>query len=100
MKKLAGLSTAFLIILAAGSPNAVDRRINERFRPYLETQKQFYAPLKELAAKHGVPFVDQYAITRAVLEKMEADRATAVKPFPDGVHTSSAGGLLMAHTIL
>ena len=30
---------------------------------------------------------------------MAADDAK-VKPFPDGVHTSPAGGLLMAHTIL
>jgi len=81
------------------SPNAVDRRVNARFKRYLETQQQFYAPLKELAVKHELPFVDQYAVTRAVLEKLETAKAN-VKPFPDGVHTSSAGGLLMAHTIL
>jgi hypothetical protein len=46
-----------------------------------------------------VPFVDQYAVTRKVLEKIAADEAK-VKPFPDGVHTNGAGGLLMAHTIL
>jgi hypothetical protein len=66
---------------------------------YLETQKQFYAPLKELAEKYNVPFVDQYAVTRKVLEKMAADNAD-VHPFPDAVHTNGAGGLLMAHTIL
>src|SRR5262249_35855509 len=81
------------------SPNAVEVRNAERLRAYLETQQQFYAPLKELAAKYEVPFVDQYAVTRKVLEKLAEDKA-AVKPFPDGVHTDPAGGLLMAHTIL
>ena len=56
------------------SPNAVDRRVQERFTLYLETQKTFYAPLKDLAAQHGASFVDQYAITRAALEKMESVR--------------------------
>ena len=82
------------------SPNAVDRRVQERFKLYLETQKEFYAPLKGLAAKYEDAFVDQYAITRAALEKMEADGATAVKPFGDGFHTASPGGLFMAHAIL
>src|SRR5262245_21349205 len=31
---------------------------------------------------------------------METDKATKVDPFPDSVHTSSAGGLLMGHAIL
>ena len=48
---------------------------------YLETQKQFYAGLKDLAAKHSLPFADQYATTRAALEKMEADKAEKVNPF-------------------
>ncbi len=82
------------------SPNAVDRRVQERFKLYLETQKEFYAPLKELAARHGATFVDQYAVTRAGLEKMEADGAKNVIPFGDGFHTSSNGGLFMAHAIL
>lgn len=82
------------------SPNAVDRRVQERFRLYLETQKEFYAPLKDLAAKYGDSFVDQYAITRAALEKMEADKADNVKPYYDGFHTASSGGLFMAHAIL
>lgn len=82
------------------SPNAVDRRVQERFKLYLETQKTFYAPLKELAASHVAAFVDQYAITRAALEKMEADKADGVRPFGDGFHTSSNGGLFMAHAIL
>jgi lysophospholipase L1-like esterase len=88
--------------VAVCSPNAVDRRVQERFKLYMETQKDFYAPLKDVAAKYGVPFVDQYATTRAALEKMEANdpMGKTIKPFPDGVHTSSAGGLLMAHTIL
>jgi lysophospholipase L1-like esterase len=86
------------------SPNAVEVRnvrpaSREQFKTYLDTQEKFYAPLKELAAKYDVPFVDQYAVTRKVLKKIAADDA-AVKPFPDGVHTKAAGGLLMAHTIL
>lgn len=82
------------------SPNAVDVRKGERFKLYLETQKQFYAPLKELAAANKAAFVDQYAITRAGLEKMQADKADAANPFPDGFHTGPSGGLFMAHAIL
>jgi lysophospholipase L1-like esterase len=82
------------------SPNAVDRRVNKGRTLYLETQKQFYAPLKDIAAKFSVPFVDQYAVTRAVLEKLEKEDAKTVRPFGDSVHTSPSGGLLMAHTIL
>ncbi|MBI3862280.1 MAG: SGNH/GDSL hydrolase family protein [Planctomycetia bacterium] len=92
--KAAGVRVALV------SPNAVDRRVHERFKIYFETQKQFYEPLKGIAAKHNDPFVDQYAVTRAVLEKLEAEEATKVNPFPDGVHTAPSGGLLMAHTIL
>jgi lysophospholipase L1-like esterase len=94
--KKAGVRVALL------SPNAVDKRVSDRFKLYLETQKEFYAPLKELADKHGAAFVDQYAITRAALEKMETDdpKAQKAKPFGDGFHTSSPGGLLMAHAIL
>jgi lysophospholipase L1-like esterase len=94
--KKAGVRVALI------SPNAVDRRTRPRFNVevYLETQKQFYAPLKELAAKYEIPFVDQYARTRAILEKAEADQAKNVNPFPDGVHTSPSGGLLMAYVIL
>ncbi|MSR54045.1 MAG: hypothetical protein EXS09_12255 [Gemmataceae bacterium] len=82
------------------SPNAVDRRGRPNFALYVETQKEFYAPLKDLAEKHGASFVDQYAVTRAALEKMEADKADKVIPFGDGFHTSTPGGLLMAHAIL
>jgi lysophospholipase L1-like esterase len=82
------------------SPNAVDWRKNKDRLVYLETQKQFYAPLKEIAAANGVPFVDQYAATRATLEKLIADKADNVDPFPDSVHTDSDGGLLMAYAIL
>jgi lysophospholipase L1-like esterase len=87
------------------SPNAVDRRVKkqgnpELFKVYVETQKEFYAPLRQLAEKYKAPFIDQYAITRAGLEKMEAQQATTLKPFPDGIHTSPAGGWFMAHTIL
>src|SRR5262249_37892282 len=42
------------------SPNAVDVRTRPNFKLYLETQKKFYAPLKQLAEKYKVPFVDQY----------------------------------------
>ncbi len=92
--KVAGVRVALL------SPNAVDRRVADRFTLYLETQKQFYSPLKDLAEKHTAAFVDQYAVTRAGLEKMEADKAEAVRPFGDGFHTSPPGGLYMAHAIL
>jgi lysophospholipase L1-like esterase len=95
--KKAGVRVALL------SPNAVDRRRRPAFsdfKVYLETQKEFYAPLKGLAAKYGATFVDQYAVTRAALEKMEADKADKVVPFGDGFHTSPPGALLMAHTIL
>lgn len=85
--------------VAVISPNAVDRRIQERFKLYLETQRQFYAPLKDAAAKHGDRFVDQYAATRKALEQMAADGSKVI-PFGDGFHTSSNGGLLMAHAIL
>jgi lysophospholipase L1-like esterase len=88
------------IRVALASPNAVDRRIQERFKVYVETQKQFYAPLKDLAAKYGATFVDQYATTRTALEKMEADGAKTVIPYYDGFHTAAPGGLLMAHSIL
>ncbi|HEX3147227.1 MAG TPA: SGNH/GDSL hydrolase family protein [Gemmataceae bacterium] len=94
MAKKAGVRVALI------SPNAVDRRGRENFKLYVETQKEFYAPLKELAATHGATFVDQYATTRAALEKMEQDKADKVVPFGDGFHTASPGGLLMAHAIL
>lgn len=35
------------------SPNAVDFRKKDNFKVYIETQKQFYAPLKEIAEKNG-----------------------------------------------
>ncbi len=82
------------------SPNAVDWRKNKDRSVYLETQKQFYAPLKEIAEMNSVPFVDQYAVTRATLEKLIAEKADKVDPFPDSVHTDSDGGLLMAYVIL
>lgn len=86
--------------VALVSPNAVDRRVQERFKLYLETQKEFYAPLKDLAAMNDAAFVDQYAVTRKALEKMEADKADSVRPFGDGFHTSPNGGMFMAHAIL
>ncbi len=81
------------------SPNAVEVRSNPKQKTYLETQKEFYGPLKELAEKYNLPFVDQYAVTRAAFEKITADNST-MKAFPDSVHTAPAGALLMAHTIL
>jgi lysophospholipase L1-like esterase len=84
------------------SPNAVDRRNKSNGAEYVETQKQFYAPLKDLAEKYKMSFVDQYAITRAATDKMEKDdpKAEKAKPYYDGFHTSPPGGLLMAHAIL
>ena len=84
------------------SPNAVDRRMKSNGVEYLETQKQFYAPLAGAAEKFNYPFVDQYAITRAATERMEKDdpKAQKAKPYGDGFHTSAPGGLLMAHAIL
>jgi lysophospholipase L1-like esterase len=96
MASKAGVRVALL------SPNAVDRRVKTNGKQYVETQKQFYTPLKEIAEKHNVAFVDQYAITRAATDKMEQDdpEAKKAKPYGDGFHTSPAGGLLMAHAIL
>src|SRR6185312_12821790 len=94
--KKAGVRVALI------SPNAVEVRARpaaSNLPIYLETQKRFYAPLKELAEKFNLRFVDQYAITRKAMDKMAADDAK-VHPFPDAVHTNGAGGLLMAHTIL
>ncbi len=88
--------------VALVSPNAIDHRYGGGGLKYLETQKEFYAPLKGIAEKHGMPFVDQYAITRTTLEKMQMDDPMGMKvePFPDAVHTNGQGGLLMAHSIL
>lgn len=99
-EKMLQAAKAASVRVALCSPNAVDRRIQERFKLYLETQKQFYEPLAGLAAKHGASFVDQYAITRGELERMEKDEAKTVIPFGDGFHTSPNGGLMMAHAIL
>jgi len=88
--------------VALCSPNAVDKRIKSNGAEYVETQKQFYAPLKDLAAEFKIPFADQYAVTRAATDKMELDdpKALKAKPYGDGFHTSPPGGLLMAHAIL
>ena len=96
MANKAGVRVALL------SPNAVDRRNKSNGKEYVETQKQFYAPLKELAEKNKVSFVDQYAITRAATDRMEQDDPMAKKavPYYDGFNTSPPGGLLMAHAIL
>jgi lysophospholipase L1-like esterase len=85
--------------VALCSPNAVEFMVSPGLGQYFHTQQQFYAPLQGIAARYQVPFVDQYAITRKALLRMAADNAS-VHPFPDGVHTNGAGGLLMAHTIL
>ncbi len=96
MAKKAGVRVALL------SPNAVDRRVDKRFELYVETQKQFYAPLEGVAKEFGMTFVDQYALTRKAVEAMEKDdpQAKTAKPYYDGFHTSQPGGLLMAHAIL
>ena len=88
--------------VALCSPNAVDKRMMNNGAEYVETQKQFYAPLKELAAEYKIPFADQYTITRAATDAMEKDdpKAAKAKPYYDGFHTSPPGGLLMAHAIL
>jgi lysophospholipase L1-like esterase len=85
--------------IALISPNAVEVRARPQLKTYLETQQKFYAPLKELAEKYQVPFVDQYDVTRKVLQRIQESDAD-VHPFPDGVHTNGPGGLLMAHSIL
>jgi lysophospholipase L1-like esterase len=96
MAKKAGVRVALL------SPNAVDRRNKSNGAEYVETQKQFYAPLKDIASDFGTAYVDQYAITRAATDRMEKDDPMAKKavPYYDGFHTSPPGGLLMAGAIL
>jgi lysophospholipase L1-like esterase len=96
MAQKAGVRVALM------SPNAVDRRVKTNGKQYVETQKQFYAPLKPLAEKYNVAYVDQYAITRAATDKMERDdpEAKKARPYGDGFHTSPPGALLMAHAIL
>lgn len=96
MATKAGVKVALL------SPNAVDPRNKSNGVEYVETQKQFYAPLRDIAAKFEFPFVDQYAITRAAQDKMLVDdpKAEKAKPYPDGFHTAAPGGMLMAHSIL
>jgi lysophospholipase L1-like esterase len=101
-RRMLALAKKANVRVALISPNAVDRRVQDRFKLYLETQKQFYAPLREAAQEFGAAFVDQYATTRAALERMEKDdpEAKKVRPFGDGFHTSPPGGLLMAYAIL
>lgn len=96
------MATDAKVRVALLSPNAVDRRNKTNGAQYLETQKEFYAPLKDLAAKYQVAYVDQYGVTRAATERMEKDdpKAEKAKPYYDGFHTSPPGGLLMAHAIL
>ena len=86
------------------SPNAVDPRGKPFFpldlKTYINTQAEFGTRRsRSWPPKHGVPFVDQYAVTRKVVEKLAAEESP-VQVFPDGIHTNPAGGLLMAHTIL
>jgi hypothetical protein len=84
------------------SPNAVDPRVKQNGKEYFETQKQFYAPLKQIATNNGASFADQYGLTRAEIEKMTKDDPSAktAKPYYDGFHTSEPGALIMAHAIL
>jgi lysophospholipase L1-like esterase len=96
MAKEAGVRVALC------SPNAIDPRVKTNGNEYFETQKQFYAPLKEIAEKAGVAYADQYSVTRAAIEAMTKDdpKAEKAKPYYDGFHTSPSGGMLMAHAIL
>jgi lysophospholipase L1-like esterase len=96
MAKKAGVRVALC------SPNAVDKRNKGNGAEYVETQKQFYAPLKDLAAEFKIPYADQYTLTRAATDAMEKDdpMAKTAKPYYDGFHTSPPGGLLMAGVIL
>ncbi len=84
------------------SPNAVDRRNKSNGAEYVETQKQFYAPLAGLAEKHGFPVRDQYAITRAATDRMEKDdpKAEKAKPTTTGSTPRPPAVLLIAHAIL
>jgi lysophospholipase L1-like esterase len=88
--------------VALCSPNAVDPRVKSNGQEYFETQKQFYAPLKEIATQGGAAYADQYGVTRAAIEAMTKDdpKAEKAKPYYDGFHTSPPGGMLMAHAIL
>ena len=96
MAKDAGVRVALL------SPNAVDPRVKSNGAEYVETQKQFYAPLATCASEIGFPYVDQYGITRAAQDRMAQDdpKAAKAKPYYDGFHTSPPGAMLMAHAIL
>jgi lysophospholipase L1-like esterase len=99
MAKAAGVRVALC------SPNSVDPRVSPNwsdFKRYQETQREFYAPLKEIAAKNGAAFADQYAVTRKAIEAMTKDdpKAERAKPYYDGFHTSPPGGMLMAWAIL
>ena len=88
--------------VALFSPNAIDPRVHPNVTEYLETQREFYSPLATCAREFGVPYVDQYGITRAAQERMTRldPKAQQFKPYIDGVHTLPAGAMLMAHTIL
>ncbi len=94
MAKKAGVRVALI------SPNAVDRRYKSNGAEYLETQKEFYAPLKQLAEEFNLPYADQYTMTRKEFEMIEKANLPKVRPFGDGFHTSPPGGIMMAHSIL
>jgi lysophospholipase L1-like esterase len=101
-EKMLKLAKDANVRVALCSPNAVDPRVKQNGKEYFETQKQFYAPLKQIAANNGASFADQYGLTRAEIEKMTKDDPTAktAKPYYDGFHTSEPGALIMAHAIL
>ncbi len=88
--------------VAVCTPNAVDKRVKTNGAEYVDTQMQFYAPLRRLAIDQKASFADQFTLTRAATDKMEKDdpMAKKAKPYYDGFHTSPPGGLLMAHAIL
>ncbi len=101
-EKMLKLAKDANVRVALCSPNAIDPRVKTDGKVYFETQKQFYAPLKQIAASNGASFADQYGLTRAEIEKMTKDDPTAkvAKPYYDGFHTSEPGALIMAHAIL
>ena len=101
-EKMLKLAKAANIRVGLCSPNAIDPRVKSNGKEYFETQKQFYAPLREIAAGNSAKFADQYARTRTEIEAMTKDdpKAEKAKPYYDGFHTSEPGGLIMAHAIL
>jgi len=81
------------------SPNPCDARAKPGLADYVAAQERYYAAALDMAKQMGFTTVDQFGPTKAALDRLYADKAE-VRPFPDGVHTSWPGALLMAHSIL